>query len=309
MLTILLIANMLLATHSVYRGRKHNMGRLERLLNKADNFKESGRFEEAIKELKKAMRIAPRDPDVYLSFALTYDAMEEFKSSILYFKKAIEIAPEDSYIWTQLGITLGRMGSYAEALAVLHKALTIEPNYTVARWNLALTYRALGCYEDALTELTECANSDPDSDYVKGEIHYQLGLCYFDMGWTLEALREFKRQTELFPDDVWAHLSVGNCYMDSGWIDESIGKYKEIINASPDFVPAYNSLALSLVEKGWYDEALDVLKTALEFAPDDESIKEHIEYIQSLKDDEGGFKGLILYIVLQILKGKHSSKN
>ena len=30
------------------------MGRLDRLLNKADDFKEAGRFEEAIKELTKA---------------------------------------------------------------------------------------------------------------------------------------------------------------------------------------------------------------------------------------------------------------
>ena len=35
------------------------MSRLERLLNKADDFKEAGRFEEALKELTKAIEIAP----------------------------------------------------------------------------------------------------------------------------------------------------------------------------------------------------------------------------------------------------------
>lgn len=288
---------------------EQDMGRLERILNKADNFKEAGRFEEALKELAKALKIAPHDPEVYLSFALTYDAMEEFGTSIMYFGKAIELGPEDPYIWTQLGITLARMGRYKDALNSFQKALSIEPNHIMAKWNLALTYRAIGCYEDAISEFTECLRLDSDSDYIKDEIHYQLGLCYFDMGWTKEALQELKKHVDLFPSDVWAQLSIGNCYLDFGWIDESMRKYREIINAYPYFVPAYNSLAFSMAEKGWYDEALDVLKSALKIAPEDESIKENIEYIQSLKDDEDGFKGVLLStLILLTLKRKQALK-
>jgi superkiller protein 3 len=236
--------------------------------------------------------------------------MGEFETSVAYFKKAVELDPDDSYIWTQFGITLARMGRYSDALSVFQKALAIEPKYIVARWNLALTYRALGCYEDALAELQTCIHLDPDSEYIKDEIHYQLGLCYFDMGWTLEALREFKKHVELFPEDIWAHLSIGNCYLDLGWTDESINKYKEIINAYPGFIPAYNSLAVSLAEKGWYDEALEVLRKALEIAPEDKSIKDNIDYIQSLKDDEDGFKGmLLLTLILQFLKKRQISKD
>lgn len=298
-----------LSQTAIYYGA-NTMRKLERLLNKADNFKKAGRFEEAINELTKALNIAPCDPDVYLSFALTYDAMEDFERSITYFKKAIELDPKDAYIWTQFGITLGRMGQYSDAFAIFEEALAIEPDYTVARWNLALTYRAFGCYENALAEFTKCIKGDPDSDYIKSEVHYQLGLCYFDMGWTLEALSEFKRQVELFPEDVWAHFSIGNCYSDCGWVEESESKYKEIIKARPDFVPAYNSLAMSLTEKCWYDEALDVLRTALEFSPEDKLIKDNIEYVQSLKDNEDGFKGvMMLSFVIQILKKRQFLKN
>src|SRR3972149_6027643 len=252
------------------------MGRLERILNKADNFKESERFEEAIRELIKALKIAPHDPDVYLSFALTYDAMEEFETPVAYFKKALELGPKDCYILTQFGITLGRMGRYSDALTVFEGALTIEPSYVVAKWNLALTLRAIGCYEDALSEFMQCIRTDMDSDYIKSEVHYQIGLCYFDMG----------------------------------WVDETKNKNQEILRSCPDFLPAYNSLALSLAEKGWYDEALDVLRVALECAPEDESIKDSIDYIQSLRDDENGFKGILTYCIInQILKRKHSFKN
>jgi len=279
------------------------MSRLERLLNKADNFKEAGRFDEALTELTKAMRIAPHDSDVYLSIALTYDCMGDFDHSIQYFKKALILSPEDSYLWTQFGVTLSRMGRHDAALEIFQHALTIDSDYTFARWNRALTFRALGCYEDSISDLIECIHSNNDSEYIKNEIHYQLGLCYFDMGWTKEALRELQTQIELMPDDTWAHLSIGNCYLDFGWIDESINKFKEIIGFFPDFIPAYNSLGLSLAEKGWYDEALDVVRSGLKIAPFDESLINSINYIESLRNDGDGNRGMILLsIMLQIIK-------
>jgi tetratricopeptide (TPR) repeat protein len=236
--------------------------------------------------------------------------MEEFETSVFYFRKALELGPKDSYIWTQFGITLARMGRYKYAFDAFQKALTIEPNYIIAKWNLALTYRAIGCYEDAISEFVTCMELESESEYIKDEIHYQLGLCYFDMGWTKEALNELRDHVELFPNDLWAHHSIGNCYLDFGWIDESIDKYKKIISACPDFVPAYNSLAFSMAEKGWYDEALEVLRTALQIAPEDESIRDSMDYIQSLKDDEDGFKGIMLFsLLLQILNKKQMLKN
>jgi tetratricopeptide (TPR) repeat protein len=173
---------------------------------------------------------------------------------------------------------------------------------------MALTYRSIGLYEDALRYFTECRDSDADIDYIKDEIGYQTGLCYFDMGWTKEALYEFRKHLEACPGDTWAHMSVGNCYFDFGWIDESAAKFKEIITLSPEFIPAYNALALSLAEKGWYDEALDVLRTALKISPDDETVKDNMDYIQSLKEDDDGAKGVILLsLILQLLKRKEIS--
>jgi len=281
------------------------MGRLERLLNKADDFKEAGRFEEALKELNKATEIAPYDPDVFLSIALTYDAMEDFETSIHYFKKSLNLNSEDPYIWTQLGITLSRMSRYGESINAFEQALDIDPSHVFSKWHLALAYRTTGLYEDALRKFEECLSSDSDLEYIKEEIFYQLGLCYFDMGWTREALTEFRKHVERCPNDNWAHLSIGNCYFDFGWIDESAAKFKEVIGASPGFIPAYNSLALSLAEKGWYDDALEVLRTALQIAPEDESVQDNMDYIQSLKDDDDGNKGIMfLALIIQLIKYK-----
>ena len=78
-----------------------------------------------------------------------------------------------------------------------------------------------------------------------------------------------------------------------------------VISASPSFIPAYNSLALSLAEKGWYDDALEVLRAALRIAPEDESVKDNIDYIQSLKDDDDGNKGLVLlFLIMELIRNR-----
>ncbi len=195
------------------------------------------------------------------------------------------------------------MARYSESIDVFEQALEIDPKYVFAKWHLALVYRTTGLYEDALKNFEECLASDSELDYIKDEIFYQLGLCYFDMGWTREALVEFRKHLEQCPTDNWAHLSIGNCYFDFGWIDESAAKFKEVIGASPGFIPAYNSLALSLAEKGWYDDALDILRAALQISPEDESVKDNMDYIQSLKDDDDDNKGIILLsFIMQLMK-------
>ncbi|HSG31437.1 MAG TPA: tetratricopeptide repeat protein, partial [Thermodesulfobacteriota bacterium] len=114
------------------------MGRIERILSKVDSFNETGRFEEAIKELNKAIDIAPDDPDVLLSFALTYDAMNDLDTSVTYFHKAIEQCPEDAYLWTQYGITLSRNNKHHKAIKIFQHALILDPIYSIAKWNLGL---------------------------------------------------------------------------------------------------------------------------------------------------------------------------
>ena len=68
---------------------------------------------------------------------------------------------------------------------------------------------------------------------------------------------------------------------------------------------------MSYAEKGWYDEALEVLRTALLIAPNDQSVKDNIDYIQSLKDDDDdGYKGIILFsIILKLLKKHQLQEN
>lgn len=286
------------------------MNKLDRLLNKADQFKESGKFKEALSALNKANKLSPNDPYVYLSYAVTFDMMEQFEYSLKYYSMALNIKGNDPKILTQYGITLCRINRLDEAIKIFIRSIAINPDYSLAVWHLAIAYKASGLYEEAVKLFEQCMDFEYDQYF--DEIHYQLGLCYFDMGWNVDAIKQFNKHIEIVPDDSWAYLSLGNCYFDLGWIDEAIEKYKTVIGFDPEFIPSYNSLAFSYAEKGWYPEALEVLREAREIAPDDQSLKDNIDYIESMIDNDRNKLLALIFMLLDIRKNysdKNSSNN
>ena len=282
------------------------MNKLDRLLNKADQFKESGKFKEALSTLSKANKLSPNDPYVYLSYAVTFDMMEQFHHSLKYYSLALNLKENDPKILTQYGITLCRLNRIDEAIHVFIRSIGIDPGYSLAVWHLAIAYKATGLYEEAIGLFEQCMKEDYDQYY--DEIHYQLGQCYFDMGWPLEAVKQFRDHTDIIPEDSWAYLSLGNCYFDMGWLDESIEKFKEVLGFDPEFIPSYNALALSYAEKGWYSEALDILREAHKISPDDQSVKDNMDYIESMIDDDKN-KLLVLFLMLLTIKSKFSDRD
>ena len=282
------------------------MEKLEKLLNKADQFKEIGKFEDSLSILNKANKLFPNDPQVHLSIAITYDLMERFSESMLFYSQAIELNPDDPKILTNCGITLCRTNNYEKAVKLLKNSLSLDPDYLLTKWHLGLAYKYIGIYEEAIGLLEDCLNKD-ENQFID-EIHYQLGICYFDMGWTGEAMTALEKHLEIFPDDPWANLSLGNCFFDLGWVDESIRKFQEIINCNMGFIPSYNALAISYAEKGWYKEALDILREAQKIAPEDQTVKDNIDYIQSLIDD-GNNSFILLNMLIEICKLRQRHKD
>ena len=138
------------------------MNKLDRLLNKADQFKESGKFKEALSTLSKANKLSPNDPYVYLSYAVTFDMMEQFHHSLKYYSLALNLKENDPKILTQYGITLCRLNRIDEAIHVFIRSIGIDPGYSLAVWHLAIAYKATGLYEEAIGLFEQCMKEDYD---------------------------------------------------------------------------------------------------------------------------------------------------
>ena len=94
--------------------------------------------------------------DVYLSFGMNEEAIEEYA-------KALKLNPDFVDIRTKLGIALRDSERYKEALTHLKQAVSERSDYIPALLALALCYFKMGNSKDAKETLAVVMKSDPDN--------------------------------------------------------------------------------------------------------------------------------------------------
>jgi len=78
-----------------------------------------------------------------------------------------------------------------------------------------------------------------------------------------EAIKCYKKATELDPSFASAFYNLGIIYNAKGMIDESISAYKHVLTIKPDYHAARNNLGLIYQRKGMIDEAMSEFKQIL----------------------------------------------
>jgi tetratricopeptide (TPR) repeat protein len=87
---------------------------------------------EAINYVKKAIRLNPMPPTIYIHrLGLCYADLDRFEEALKYFKKTIEISPD--FLWAHVGlaVTYINMGREREAREAASKVLSIDPDFSV----------------------------------------------------------------------------------------------------------------------------------------------------------------------------------
>ena len=126
-----------------------------------------GRNEEAIREGKKAVILAPNDPDVHAWLAISQNVVGNHKEALSLMREAIRLNPmTPNWYFNLLGKAHFGMKQYEEAIAAYKKALQITPNYLEAHQGLAFCYIILGHEDDTRSEISEMLRMNPNYSYT-----------------------------------------------------------------------------------------------------------------------------------------------
>lgn len=140
----------------------------------------SGKPQEALRELKHAAGLAPRDTAIYMATARVYDHLHESDQEIQQYQKILEINPRHVQALINLGATYRLQGKYDLAEQQLMRALespiskfvsgdnllTLEQEQVVQH-NLALIYEAEMGWEKAVRCWKRCVELSPDNDQFR----------------------------------------------------------------------------------------------------------------------------------------------
>ncbi|MFH1413282.1 MAG: tetratricopeptide repeat protein [Candidatus Omnitrophota bacterium] len=125
------------------------------------------RYEDSIKEFKKALKIKPDDPDVNYYLGVSHYSLEQFPEAIGYLQKALGSQLDDE-VYYYLGVAHYSLGQFQEAIEYLEKSLEISPDDAEAHSILGVCSYLSGKLEKAKYNLKRAIELFKDQgDYLK----------------------------------------------------------------------------------------------------------------------------------------------
>jgi tetratricopeptide (TPR) repeat protein len=97
-------------------------------------------------------------------------------------------------------------------------------------------------------------------------LHYGRGLALAQQG-SADALGEFEREIELFPDDVLARVELGFALLARGQEAEAVAPAEEAVRLAPGLFATHLVLGRALVATGRLERGVRELETAATLAP------------------------------------------
>ena len=177
----------------------------------------TGRTDEAIAEIREALRIDPENGQAYQSLARAYwVGIGDFKSAIPLFEKAIQLNPEGGYSYLQLSLLLAWEGQFDRAEEISHRAVELQEQYISGNLGLQIVgaharlgyiYYLRGDLAGAIREYERemafiGASDHALRDRMLLELNVKIGAAYLRQGRKDDAERHFARALKSFDSRV-----------------------------------------------------------------------------------------------------------
>ncbi len=132
-------------------------------------------FAEALPDLKKAVELNPKLPDVYSYYGLALLTTGDMAAAADAFRKELESNPNDFVSNLQLGVVLKQEQQYDQARTSFERALRVRPADPGVRYQLATLDLMAGDLAQACSKLEQLTKETPQ--FV--EAHVSLATVYY----------------------------------------------------------------------------------------------------------------------------------
>lgn len=126
-------------------------------------------------------------------------------------ERALELAPNDPQAESLLGWAQMLREQYDEALLTYYKVLMRDPNNSLARVNLGYICLKKGIFGEAIEHLSKAIRQDQDRK-ASLYAHLYMGLVYLEREMYDDARSFFRRTLELGPNMLEAYWEMGRAF-------------------------------------------------------------------------------------------------
>jgi tetratricopeptide (TPR) repeat protein/predicted Ser/Thr protein kinase len=165
----------------------------------------SGREEDAVRELKEALKIAPGSAEASRELARVYTSQGRLSEAEAAYREAIAARPTDWYGYLLLGLLHNEKREYDKAIAVFKQARDLTPDNELIYRNLGASFLAAGQYDEAVSHLQQSLKLKPSAT-----TYASLGAAYFRRRRYADALAAVETALDLDPKRYyfWGNLGI-----------------------------------------------------------------------------------------------------
>ncbi len=223
------------------------------------------RNEDNVKLLKKALQIAPNEPDIHFLIGFELLKKKQYLEALDHVKFALE---KDISFEEQLSIfsfVFEEEKWYDQALE-FYTALTEEFPFAGATWfGLGLSYSWLDRYEDSIEAYKLALTCDNEI----ATANFNIGNSYFEMKQYEKAIEYYKEAQEIDPGDFHSLSNIADCYALLGKNKKSMDYYRKTLDINPNHNEAIIGIAQILQKENKEDEARVFIEKAFTNSPQD----------------------------------------
>jgi tetratricopeptide (TPR) repeat protein len=182
-----------------------------------------------------------------------------FDEAIDQFQRALKIDPNDADAAYNLGNALAQQGKFEAAGAQLEQALKIKPDHAMAAYDLANVRARQGRLDEAIDQFQRALKSNPGL----ARAHYNSGQIFLQEGRLDEAIRSYRLALGIDPAHIRAHYYLAVALAAQGNFGGADKEFREALRLEPNLAEAHAGLARALSAQGKTDEAVQHYQAAL----------------------------------------------
>jgi len=242
-------------------------------------FLQTGRTEEAVPELREAVRLDSSRVDasdalvkIWSDQAQAALTAGDSAKAFALLTDARKLAPNNSDVQFALGMVALRMSRFQDAINAFQETLKLRKNDPPALYGLGQALMSLSKYEEARQDFTRYLALRPDDSSAR----CSLGMTLAALERPAEARTEFEQSIAITPVQTESYFRLGLLDLDSKDLESAAKNFQHVLDRDPKHSGALASLGRVEFEQKHYPEAADLLRRAV---TNDDSLREAHYYL------------------------------
>lgn len=194
-----------------------------------DLFIDASEPEDAEDEFRKAL-LGDDSASLRTKLAEALRLQGDFDEAITELRAAIKLEPRSARAYSGLGLALRGQRNLPESTAAYQEAIRLDPDLIDAHNGLAVVLANQGKLNEAVAEFREIIRIDPDSAIG----HYNLAYALADLDRDVESAAALREVVRINPNHYNARFNLGELFRLEGKYDESVKQFREYLRLAPD---------------------------------------------------------------------------